>query len=109
MANFRLLKTDREIKKQLIAHNTDEGIVIADEQDVTDIIEKNKREYNESSTTWGDGDVFSNKIASLPNVVVDHLNKLKIMRGYHPIDKKRFRQWLNHPDNRHFRTKQGKV
>ena len=46
MANFRLLKTDREIKKQLIAHNTDEGIVIADEQDVTDIIEKNKREYN---------------------------------------------------------------
>jgi hypothetical protein len=86
-----------------------DGIVIATEQDITEIIEQNKREYNASSTTWGDGDVFSNKIASIPFTVIDELNKQKIMRGFHVVDSKRFKAWLNNPDNRFFRTKQGTV
>ena len=105
----KILGTDKIKKRQSIAHNTDSGIVIATEQDITEIIEQNKREYNASSTTWGDGDVFSNKIASIPFTVIDELNKQKIMRGFHVVDSKRFKAWLNNPDNRFFRTKQGTV
>lgn len=105
----KILGTDKIKKRQSVAHNTDDGIVIATEQDITEIIEQNKREYNASSTTWGDGDVFSNKIASIPFTVIDELNKQKIMRGFHVVDSKRFKAWLNNPDNRFFRTKQGTV
>lgn len=105
----KILGTDKIKKRQSVAHNTDDGIVIATEQDITEIIEQNKREYNASSTTWGDGDVFSNKIASIPFTVIDELNKQKIMRGFHVLDSKRFKAWLNNPDNRFFRTKQGTV
>ena len=103
----KLLKKDE--LRQSVSHDTDDGIVIATQQDVTDIIEQNKREYNTSSTTWGDGDVFSNKIASIPFTVIDELNKQKIMRGFHVLDQKRFRAWLNDPDSRFFRTKQGTI
>ena len=94
----------RKFKK----HNADDGYVIETKQDVTDIIEKNKQEYNNSSTKWGE-DVFDNKIASLPLTVVDDLNKQGIMRGFHVLDQKKFFAWLNDPDNRFFRTKQGRI
>lgn len=91
------------------AHNADNGdIVIATTQDVTDILEKNKQEYNLTTTKWGD-DIFDNKIASIPLTVIDDLNKVGIMRGFAVIDQKKFRAWLNNPDNRFFRTKQGRV
>ena len=82
--------------------------VVETNQDVTDIIEKNKKEYNNSSTKWGN-DVFDNKIASIPLTVVDDLNKQGIMRGFHVLDQKKFFAWLNDPDNRFFRTKQGRI
>ena len=103
----KLLNKD-EFKTQT-AYNTDDGqIVIATEQDVTDIIEQNKKEFNLTPSRWGD-DVFDNKIASIPLTVIDDLNKQGIMRGFHVLDQKRFRAWLNNPDNRFFRTRQGNV
>ena len=90
-------------------HDTDDGgIVIATEQDVTDIIEQNKQEYNQASTKWG-SDVFDNKIASIPLTVIDELNKQGVMRGFHVLDQKKFKEFLNNPDNRFFRTKQGRI
>ena len=89
-------------------HNTDDGKVVETNQDVTDIIERNKIEYNNSKNTWGE-DVFDNKIASIPLTVVDDLNKQGIMRGFHVLDQKKFFAWLNDPDNRFFRTKQGRI
>ena len=94
----------RKFKK----HDTNNGYVIETTQDVTDIIERNKQEYNNSSTKWGE-DVFDNKIASIPMTVVDDLNKKGIMRGFHVLDQKKFFAWLNDPDNRFFRTKQGRI
>ena len=94
--------------RQFKKHNTDSGYVIETTQDVTDIIERNKQEYNNSSTKWGE-DVFDNKIASIPMTVVDDLNKKGIMRGFHVLDQKKFFAWLNDPDNRFFRTKQGRI
>ena len=100
---------DKDNIRQKVAHNTDDGeIVIATEQDVSNIIEQNKKEYNATNGRWGE-DVFDNKIASIPLTVIDDLNKLNIMRGFHVIDQKKFKAWLNNPDNRFFRTRQGKV
>ena len=88
-------------------HDND-GYVIETKQDVTDIVEMNKEEIITSSSKWGD-DMFSNKIASIPNTVIDDLNHKKIMQGFNVIDMKRFKEFLNHPDNRFFRTKQGRI
>lgn len=103
----KIFKQD-EVRTQ-VAHNTDDGgLVIATEQDVTDIIEQNKKEYNATNGRWGD-DVLDNKIASVPLTVIDTLNQQGIMKGFHVVDQKRFRKWLNDPDNRFFRTRQGRV
>lgn len=92
-----------------VAHNTEDGgLVIETVQDVSSIIEQNKKEYNENNGKWG-GDIFDNKIASIPLTVIDDLNKAGIMRGFHVLDQKKFRAWLNNPDNRFFRTRQGRV
>ena len=89
-------------------HNTDDGKGVETNQDVTDIIEKNKQEYKNRSTKWGE-DVRDNKIASIPLTVIDKLNQQGIMRGFHVLDQKKFFAWLNDPDNRFFRTKQGRI
>jgi hypothetical protein len=89
-------------------HDTSDGKVIEVVQDVSDIVEKNKKEYNNNSTKWGD-ELFDNKIASIPMTVVDKLNQQGIMRGFHVLDQKAFFKWLNDPDNRFFRTKQGRI
>ncbi len=100
---------DKDNIRQKTAHDTDDGgLVIATEQDVSDIVEQNKKEYNATNGRWGD-DLFDNKIASIPLTVIDDLNKAGIMRGFHVLDQKKFRAWLNNPDNRFFRTRQGKV
>ena len=53
--------------------------------------------------------MFGNKIASVPLTVIDELNKQGIMRGFHVLDQARFKAWLNHPDNRAFRTRPGRI
>ena len=90
-------------------HNIGDGAVIEVAQDVTEIVEQNKQEYNNALTTWGSGDVFDNKIASIPFTVIDKLNQQGIMRGFHVLDMPKFKNWLNDPDNRFFRTKQGRI
>ena len=103
----KLIQKD-EVRTQT-AHDSDNGeIVVATTQDVTDIVEQNKKEYNATNGRWGD-DIFDNKIASIPLTVIDDLNKAGIMRGFAVLDQKKFKAWLNNPDNRFFRTRQGSV
>jgi hypothetical protein len=71
-----------------VAHNTEDGgLVIETVQDVSSIIEQNKKEYNATNGRWGE-DVFDNKIASIPLTVIDDLNKANIMRGFHVLTKR---------------------
>ena len=91
------------------AHNADNGdIVIATTQDVTDIVEQNKKEYNNAETKWSD-QLFGNKVASIPFTAIDKLNKEGIMKGFQVLDQKRFFAFLNDPENLYFRTKAGKL
>ena len=90
-------------------HNVGDGkYVIETRQDVSDIVEDNKQEFNNASTTWGE-DVFDNKIASIPMTVIDDLNQKQIKQGFQILDMKRFKEFLNNPDNRFFRTKPGRI
>jgi|TARA_R110000803_G_scaffold87355_4_gene154022 hypothetical protein len=103
------LDTNTKHIRDTLIHDNGESIVAQTTQDVTDIIEQNKKEYNSTTTSWGSGDVFDNKIASIPLTVIDELNKQQIMRGFHVLDMPKFKNWLNDPDNRFFRTKQGRI
>ena len=86
------------------------GIIIETRQDITAILEQNKQEYNsyDEKARWSDN-LLGNKIASIPMTVIDDLNKVGIMRGFHIIDEKRMKAWLNERDNRVFRTRTGVV
>jgi xylose isomerase len=96
--------------KTITAHEGENGLILNTSQDVTAILEDNARKRNQTDrrTKWG-GELFDNKIASIPMAVFDELHKQGITRGFHVLDQKRFREWLNNPDNRFFRTREGKV
>ena len=97
--------------RQTAVHADGEGgIVIQPRQDVTGIMEQNKKEFNsfDERARWSD-QLFGNKVASIPMTVIDDLNKQGIMRGFAVLDDKRFAMWLNDPMNRAWRTRTGKV
>lgn len=97
--------------RKTVAHADGEGgVVYETRQDVSGIIEQNKREFSlyDERSKWSD-DLYGNKVASIPLTVIDDLNKQGIMRGFHVLDEKRFRAWLNNPDNRFFRTRPGNI
>ena len=81
------------------AENT---VVIQTEQDVTQIVEDNKRKRNEIDRHQKHGEW--SKVASIPLSVLYQLDQQGITK-----DKKRFKAWLNDPDNRAFRTRGGRV
>lgn len=94
--------------RQTIAHADGEGgLILETKQDVTSIIEGNKKLFNEvtSLNKWGD----LTHVARLPLTVIDDLNKKGIMRGFAVVDETAFKAFLNNPDNRFFRTRPGRV
>ena len=89
-----------------VAHESDSGIILETKQDVSSILEANKRQFNDSDVTFDD---VVTHVASLPLTVVDDLNRKGVMQGFKILDQKSFRAFLNHPDNRFFRTHPGKI
>jgi len=81
---------------------SDDHFVISTSQDVTKIIEANKRSEKEvdARQKWGE---FS-KVASIPLSIYYDLKKQGIID-----DKKRFKRWLNDRDNKLFRTRGGTI
>ena len=85
-------------------------LIVKKSQNIGAIIEANKADYNETDakTKWGEGQL-SNRVARIPLVVFQDLEKQGITRGFTVIDMKRFKEWLNNPDNQVFRTRAGRV
>ena len=98
------------IRQTAVHADGEGGIIIQTRQDVSDIVEQNKKEYNsfDERARWSDN-LFGNKVASIPMTVIDDLNKAGIMRGFAVLDDKRFALWLNDPMNRAWRTRTGVV
>lgn len=99
--------THPEFRSTTAHADGDGGLIIKTVQDVSQIVEANKQEFNsyDERARWGDIE----KIASIPLTVIDDLNKIGVMRGFHVMDSKKFSAWLNNPDNRVFRTRPGVV
>jgi hypothetical protein len=74
--------------------------IISKEQDVSAIIEQNKREFNEAPERWGEW----SKVGSIPISVYYELERQGITK-----DQERMKKWLNDPDNLYFRTRPGTV
>lgn len=88
------------------------GLIIHSETDLSEFSSHTQKQYNERSekTGWGDAPLDPrNKIAELPPLIIEELNKIGIMRGYMIVDPKALAKWLNNPDNRVFRTRGGNV
>jgi hypothetical protein len=104
----KIFNVDPYTGRHTVAHEDGEGgIILETKQDVSQIIEGNKKMFNEvtSLDRWGD----ITHVARLPLTVIDDLNKKGIMRGFHVLNETEFKAFLNHPDNRFFRTRPGKV
>lgn len=81
----------------------DDSFVIATEQDVTDIVESNKAEFNlfdERSGWKGEW----HKVASIPLSVLFEPGMAEIVN-----DDRAFRRWLNDRDHSKYRTRPGRV
>lgn len=80
-------------------HVTDKGeYVVETQQDVSAIVEANKREYNNTPDKYRD----VNKVASIPLSVYYDLKRKGIAD-----DPKALKKWLNDRDNQVFRTRAG--
>ena len=98
--------TDHNNKTTKVGLNDKDELTFEQSQDVSALIDQNKKEYNAADTKWSD-QLFGNKVASIPFTAIDKLNKQGIMKGFDVIDQKRLFAWLNDPENRFFRTKPG--
>lgn len=104
------MQNPNNFRQSAVHADGDGGIIIETRQDISDILEQNKKEYNsyDERARWSD-ELLGNKVASIPMTVIDDLNAKGIMRGFAVLDEKRFKAWLNERDNRVFRTRTGVV
>jgi hypothetical protein len=100
----KLFSTDAN--RVTVAHEVDGNLVLATTQDVTKIVEANKRQVNAATRKV---DSVMTHVARIPNTVIDELNRQGIMRGFVVSDEAKFKAWLNLPDNRVWRTYPGSV
>jgi len=109
MSNSEVLSSDPLGKIQTIfhPHNDDSGTFTLEErQDVTDLIDTNKRLYNEvdERARFGNGIV---RVASIPMNIFLQAWKQGRFRGSKLS--KEDRAWLNDSDNKAFRTRPGRL
>ena len=104
----KLFSQDLTTRTAQIAHDDGEGnVVLETVQDVKPFLEQNKASFAQidERARWGE---FT-KIASIPFAVIQELNKKGILKGFHIVDQKAMKAWVNDPDNRFFRTRPGRI
>ena len=107
MTRKRLISFDNETKisnnftfEEDTSSKREHNFVLSREQDVTDIIKDNREQFNESDKRDPYG--HWNKVASIPMVLYYELKNKGILD-----DPKAIKKWLNDPDNKAFRTREG--
>lgn len=99
MENFRT---------QTVHADGDGGIIIETNQDISDILERNKvlREVDKARTGATED---LHLIGSIPFTAIDKLNEMGIMRGFAIMDEVAFKKWLNHPEQAPLKIYRGTV
>lgn len=102
--NTKLFDRDAALGMTQYFHYDDDKdeFTIETRQDVNPLVELNKQKFNaiDERARWGE----LSQVASIPLNVYYDLKAKGIID-----DKKKFRAWLNDPDNRAFRTRPGQV
>ena len=104
----KIFSQDLDTRTAQIAHDDGEGnVIIETVQDIKPFLEQNKNSYAQidERARWGE---FTH-IASIPFTVIQQLNKEGILKGFHIVEPKKLKAWLNDPDNRFFRTRPGRI
>jgi hypothetical protein len=86
-------------------HDTDD-ITLEERQDVTAIVESNKRLLASAQSGWK-GDMHL--VASIPMSIYDKLQKEGIIGDRNDPQQKKLKKWLADPDNQVFRVKGGNL
>jgi hypothetical protein len=110
VSDARLFDHDKESGITEYFHYDDEtgGFAIEYRQDVEQLIEQNKRLWNDTEKHTKYGELT--RVASIPNVMLMELAKQQIVTpGGRVLDQERFRKWLNDRDHLLFRTRAGDV
>ena len=109
MSKKRLISFDNDTKisnnftfEEDTSGRNEHSFVLSREQDVTQILKDNKEQFNESDKRDAYG--HWNKVASIPMVLYYELKEKGILD-----DPKALKKWLNDPDNKAFRTREGTV
>lgn len=88
-------------------HTTDD-VYIETVQDVSPFVDEAKALHAMTDERAGwKGDLH--RVASIPDVVMRDLINKGIFRGYHCLDERAFKRWLNDSANRCFRVRPGVV
>lgn len=96
----KLLSYDPVLGITRTFHADGDDFVIQTTQETEDIVEANKRAFNDAPDRWGE---FT-RVASIPMSVYFDLKKKGIAD-----DDAAMRRWLNDSENRFFRTRPGVV
>ena len=103
----RLLSTDPVAKKKTFMHFENDGSThISTEQDVTKIIDNNKNQANDyqKGQMIGNTQKHFQEVANIPLAVYFDLKEKLGDPSRDPEARKKWKVWLNDPDNRAFRT-----
>lgn len=89
---------------QWFQQEADGGATIVAEQDCTALQETNRALYADTGERAPWGNTGFVRVASVPLVLWEELRRTGILD-----DRAAFMKWLNDPDNRHFRTRPGRL
>lgn len=95
--------------KTTVAHDMGDGeLILETQQNVDDILERNKILKAEDSERTGHLKDF-HLVASIPDAAIVELNKMGIMRGFAVMDEPGLKKWLNKPENNVWKIYRGRL
>ena len=92
------------IKEDMFYDDNDQKIVVARTSDVTKMIEGNKRLQNETSTLPRRTAPTYERVARIDFNTLERIKQEYNIDWNHPDDLPRLLKWLEHPDNKFFKT-----
>lgn len=81
--------------------------ILRHQQDTRPILEDNKRWANAYERAWQDNPIRARRVASIPFVVWQQLERMGVVSGMRVIDERRFLRLLSDPELRFLRTDNG--
>lgn len=107
MAKRLFNETPEQLIKRIQHEHADGECAIETVQDITETVETNKYNFNErAGTRYND---LMNHVASIPTSIYYKLVRDGIIDDKNDPEMVALKRWLNDPDNRVFRTRDGRL